>query len=128
MILFLIEHKMKLSYNEFIAKNMLKQTKNEKIPDLLIRIKNYIENGKYRFSQHAADRRKERFLSLPDILEVLRNGHHEKTKDSWDEKYKEWNYAIRGKTVDQETCRIIVCIDESGLLIITVIRLIRDKL
>lgn len=102
---------------------MTETAKREKIPDLLNKIRNYLDSGKYRFSQHATIRKKERFVSLPDVIEVLHNGHHEKAKDTWEEKYQSWNYAIRGKTADQETCRIIVSIDIDGLLIITVIRL-----
>lgn len=97
--------------------------KSEKIPDLLIRIRVCLDNGKYRFSQHATERRKERLVSLPDIIEVLRNGHHEKAKDTWDNVYKAWNYAIRGKTVDKDTCRVVVSFEGDGLLVITVIRL-----
>ena len=61
--------------------------------------------------------------SLPDVIEILRNGYHEKARDTWDDKYKDWNYAIRGTAIDQEMCRIIVCFNDHGLLIITVIRL-----
>lgn len=43
---------------------MLKQVKSEKIPDLLSRVWDCLDSGKYRFSQHALDRRKERFVSL----------------------------------------------------------------
>jgi hypothetical protein len=56
---------------------------------------------------------------------VLRNGYHERIKDTWDEKFYSWNYSIKGKTVDRKPCRIIVNLDVNGLLIITVIRLSR---
>lgn len=102
---------------------MPKQVKSEKVPDLLSRVRNCLDRGAYRFSQHAINRKKERFLSLPDVIEVLSNGYHEKTKDTWDSIFKSWNYAIRGKTVDQDPCRIIVSFEDNGLLIITVIRL-----
>lgn len=102
---------------------MPKQPKNEKIPNLLTHVWNCLDIGKYRFSQHAIDRKKERFVSLPDVIEVLRNGYHEKIKDTWDEVFKNWNYAIRGTTVDKDSCRIIVSFENDGLLIITVIRL-----
>ncbi len=102
---------------------MPRETKTEKLPDLLTRIKDCLNNGLYRFSQHALDRRKERFLSLPNVLEVLNNGYHEKAKDTWDDVFKTWNYAIRGKTINSDPCRIIISFEESGLLIITVIRL-----
>lgn len=97
--------------------------KKEKISELLRKIKECLETGNYKFSKHALERRKERFISLPDILEVLRHGYHEKTKDVWNEQFNEWDYAVRGKTVDQASCRIIVSFDAKGLLIITVIRL-----
>lgn len=100
--------------------------KREKVPNVLNRVRDCLEKGKYRFSNHAMDRRKERFVSLPDIIEVLRNGYHEKIKDTWDEVFKAWNYSIRGKTVDQKTCRIIVSFEDNGLLIITVIRLTKE--
>lgn len=53
---------------------MPKQVKSEKFPDILKWVKNCLDKGEYRFSQHATERRKERFVSLPDIIEVLRNG------------------------------------------------------
>lgn len=102
---------------------MPKQEKTEKVPDLLKKIKIYLDNGMYRFSNHATIRKKERFLSLPDAIEILRNGYHEKMKDSWENEFKTWNYSIRGKTVDHDTYRIIVSFEEDYLLIITVIRL-----
>jgi Domain of unknown function (DUF4258) len=101
----------------------MKETKTEKIPDLLTKISECINRGQYRFSKHAFDRGKERFLSIPNILEVLNNGYHEKAKDAWDNVFKAWNYAIRGSTINNEPCRVIISFDDSWLLIITVIRL-----
>ncbi len=102
---------------------MPKPVKSEKVPDLLRMVHDCLDEGTYRFSQHAVDRGKERSVPLPDIIEVLRNGHHEKRKDTWDTIFNSWNYAIQGKTVDQNTCRIIVSFEDNGLLIITVVRL-----
>lgn len=102
---------------------MSKETKSEKTHNLLAKIKSCLKDGRYRFSQHALLRKKERFLSLPNIIEVLNNGYHEKVKDTWDSEFKTWNYAIRGKTINNEPCRIIVSFEANGLLIITVIRL-----
>jgi hypothetical protein len=92
---------------------------------LLQVIKKCLENGRYKFSKHALERKAERALELPDILCVLETGYHESAKDSWSQEYKTWNYAIRGETTDQNLARIIVSFDSSGLLIITVIRLNR---
>ena len=103
---------------------MVESEKSEKIPDLLLRIRACLESGKYLFSNHALLRKKERFLTIPKITQqVLRNGYHEKKKDQWDQTHNAWNYAIRGKTIDNEDLRVIVSFDENGMLIITVIRL-----
>lgn len=102
---------------------MLNQVKREKIPDLLKRIKNCLDSGSYRFTKHALERKVERHIQLPDVLEVLYKGHHEKAKDSWNEQFESWDYAINGKTIDKDPCRIIVSFDNNGLLIITIIRL-----
>lgn len=102
---------------------MIRKNKAEKIPNLLEKVKSCIDQGTYRFTKHALERKNERFVTLPDILEILHTGYHEKIKDQWDVAYKVWNYAIRGKDVDQEDIRVIVSFDQNGLLIITVIRL-----
>jgi hypothetical protein len=102
---------------------MPNEEKEPKIPNLLEKVKECLNSGKYRFSKHALDRKKERFISLPNVLEVLNKGHHEKAKDSWDFVFKTWNYSIKGKTIDANPCRVIVSFEENGLLIITVIRL-----
>lgn len=97
--------------------------RTEKLPNILKRVKDCLENGNYRFTKHALERREERVISLPDILEVLLNGYHEKSKDCWNEQFRTWDYAIRGKTTDHTPCRIVISFDCLGLLIITVIRL-----
>jgi hypothetical protein len=102
---------------------MPKPVKSEKVLDLLKMVHDCLDRGTYRFSQHAVDRRKERLVSLPDIIEVLRNGYHEKKKDTWDTVFQTWNYAITGNTIDLDMCRIVVSFEDNGLLIITVVRL-----
>lgn len=57
------------------------------------------------------------------MLYVIRHGYHEKRKDSFSEEYQGWNYAIRGKTIDRRSLRVVVSFDESGMLIITAIDL-----
>jgi len=96
----------------------------EKDRELLKRIRDCIENGSYKFTNHALERRKERVFELPDILYVLRHGFHENEKDSWDTQHGAWNYAIRGKTLERKDARVIVSFDPSKrMLIITVIRI-----
>jgi hypothetical protein len=102
-----------------------KSQKTEKLPTsgLFQKIKECIESGTYLFTKHAIDRREEREVTIPDVLYVLKNGVPEKRKDTWDELYKTWKYAIKGNTVDKDPLRIIVSFAESGMLIITVIRI-----
>lgn len=87
-------------------------------------IRTCIEEGRYLDTRHAIERQDERQINRPEVLYVLKNGHHEKRKDRFDEFHQAWNYALRGKTVDRRELRIIVSIDEpSGMLIITAIEL-----
>ncbi len=94
-----------------------------KIADLLREVRRCIEPGRYLDTRHAAARQAERDITRPEILQVLRHGHHEKRKDSFDTLHQAWNYAVRGKTVDQKELRVIVSFDEAGMLIITAIEL-----
>lgn len=77
-------------------------------------------SGAYRDTYHAIERKKERKITLSEILHVLTFGKHEKSKDSFEEAFNAWNYAIRGKTLDEIDLRVIISFDEErSLLIIT---------
>lgn len=55
---------------------------------------------------------------------IINTGFHEKKKDEYKEEFADWNYAIRGKTLDDEHARICIAfIEENHLMVITVIRL-----
>lgn len=87
-------------------------------------IKACIEEGRYLDTRHAFERQNERMINRPEILYVLKNGHHEKKKDKFDELHQAWNYVVQGKTVDLKKLRIVVSFDQaSGMLIITAIEL-----
>lgn len=89
-------------------------------------IKECLDSGQYRDTTHATDRQDERVITRPEITQVLRRGHHEKSKDRFDEQYNAWNYAVRGRTVDRRELRIVVSFEEAtGMLIITAIDLRR---
>lgn len=60
---------------------------------------------------------------MPDILEVLETGYHEKKKDEFRVDFQSWNYAVRGKTIDGDELRIAVYFEEEMVMIATVIRL-----
>lgn len=98
----------------------MKKKRPEKIQDLLALIRSCLETGRYRETVHAVYRKQQRKILLPEILDVLHNGHHEKRKDKFDEQYDEWNYAIHGNTATGDDIRVIVSFDrERDLLIIT---------
>lgn len=98
-----------------------KKTTSEKCKNLLEKIKDSIENSKYRLTVHALERQNERIINLPETLHVLRTGYEEKRKTYFDNENKTWKYAIRGKTLrDNLDIRIIVAFDENEMLIITV--------
>ncbi|MFV0341214.1 MAG: DUF4258 domain-containing protein [Parachlamydiaceae bacterium] len=82
-------------------------------------------DARYRESRHARIRQEERCIDLPDVLFVLKNGYHEKRKSSFDEVFQVWKYAIRGSTLDGIDIRIIVSFDDDGMLIITVMHVVK---
>lgn len=98
-------------------------TKPEKEPNLLQKIKGAINSGQYRDAIHATERSIEREITRPEYLYVLKNGRHEKSKDKFKQEYNSWNYAIRGKTLDERELRVVISFEENGLLVITVIDL-----
>jgi hypothetical protein len=98
----------------------LSSTKPKKLDALMNIARECIRLGKYRDTMHAAQRREQRQIPLPEILHVLNTGRHEKAKDRFDEAFHEWNYAIRGQTLDEQDLRVIISFDGArGLLLIT---------
>lgn len=78
--------------------------------------------GNYRLTKHAADEQANDKIDLQDTVHVLKTGFHEKGKTTFNNAFQNWNYAIRGKTEDLETVRVIVSFSPE-MLIITVIKL-----
>ncbi len=96
------------------------------LDELFPKIRNCIEKGLFRQSKHVLDREIERNIDLPDVLYVLKNGYHEKQKTLFDENFQTWKYAIRGKTLENVDIRIIIAFDKNGMLIITVMRIVKN--
>lgn len=94
---------------------------NELFPE----IHRCLDKGLYKQSYHAIERELERKIILPDVIYVLKNGYHEKHKTSFDETYQTWKYAVRGKTIDRFDIRIIIAFDDTGMMIITVMHVIK---
>ena len=95
----------------------------EKIPNVLNLIRHRTESGEFIILPHAVKRRFERNVSVTDILFVLKNGEREINRDEFKTEFQSWNYAIRGKTLDERQLRIAVAFDENEMLIVTVIPL-----
>ena len=95
-----------------------------KVENLLLKVKAAVESGNYVDVTHAQIRQTERNIMRVEYEYVLtKSGWHEKRKDEFKDEYQNWNYAIRGKTIDEREIRVVVSFDDEGLLIITVIDL-----
>jgi hypothetical protein len=98
-------------------------SKKTKCTNLLKEIETAVRSGNYIYTGHAQERLQQREVTRQEVKQVLKNGHHEKRKDHFDETYDEWNYSVKGNTVDKRKLRLIISFDENNLLVITVIDL-----
>lgn len=96
----------------------------KKIVDVAALAKNLMQKGAYAISKHAKLRQGERCFTIGDVKNIINTGYHEKKKDEYKDEYADWNYAIRGKTLDHEQARVCIAfIETSRFIVITVIRL-----
>ncbi len=97
-----------------------------KIQEVLKLAQALLAEGRYSVSKHAKLRQQERNVTLADIKNVIISGFHEKRKDQFIAEHRDWNYAIRGKTLDGQDTRVCVSFDDAtSMVFITVIRLER---
>lgn len=95
-----------------------------KLENILEIIRKCIEEDRYTLTTHAFVRHREREISVSEIVHVLKSGYEEKNKTCFDENNVVWKYAIRGKTkIEKLDVRVIVTIDDDGMLIITVMHI-----
>jgi hypothetical protein len=99
----------------------LRMANPPKVDNPLSMIRAYERQGLYNFVHHARNRLQEREVTVLEVLQILRNGYHEARKDEFKPEFDEWNYAIRGKTLDARKLRLAVAIKADGFLLITVI-------
>jgi hypothetical protein len=98
--------------------------RTDKVDNVVALAKRLMEKGAYVISNHAYERGSQRKLSLGDIKNVISTGYHEKRKDEYKEEFKDWNYAIKGKTLNSTLARVCVAfVEEIRLIVVTVIRL-----
>ncbi len=98
-----------------------KTRKSPKILKFLETVKKHVEDGRYVETKHFSDQANDRKIPLPELLYVLKHGRHEKIKDVFDEKSKDWHYSIRGMSKSDRDIRVIVVVDESQVIFITAI-------
>lgn len=95
-----------------------------KIDNVVDLARNLILKGAYVISSHAKLRQGERCFSIGDIKSIIQTGYHEKRKDEYKEEYDDWNYAIKGNTLDNDPARICIAFaEEKHFIVITIIRL-----
>lgn len=100
-----------------------KNLRQQKVTDILTLAQKAFAEGKFIPVHHAKIRLNGRQVTIQEVQQAVKNGFHEKKKDSYKPEHGGWNYSIRGKTINGRTLRIILAIDSSGMLIITVIDL-----
>lgn len=99
------------------------KNKPPKDAGIVKKIKNCLINQRCKQSLHAIERIDKRRVSFQDVLFVLETGYREEVKDSYDEAFQNWKYAIRGKTLEKDDIRVIITISEDNIIIITVVNL-----
>src|SRR5271156_1226396 len=96
----------------------------KKIENVAALAKNLMQKGAYAISNHAKLRQGERCFTIGDVKNIINTSCHEKKKDEYKVEYADWNYAIRGKTLDDDEARVCIAfVEESHCIVITVIRL-----
>jgi len=98
-----------------------KSTKPPKIPNVIESVRLAVKLGNIRYMPHAISREMSRDITRFEYLNVLKTGHHEKSKDEFKDEFNAWNYAIRGRSLEGRDIRVAISFDEDDMLIITVI-------
>lgn len=99
-------------------------SRTKKVEKVIELARDLIRKGAYSISKHAQLRQGERCFTVGDIKNIITTGYHEKTKDEYKDEFEDWNYAIRGITLDGDQGRVCIAfVQESSFIVITVIRL-----
>lgn len=100
--------------------------KPNKEKNILRFIQAAVGSGQLVYSTHATSRMREREIIKPEVEYVLKNGFHEARKDQFNAEFSGWDYAIRGKTVDERSLRIVIAVVRPNVLIVTAIDLDKE--
>jgi hypothetical protein len=88
-----------------------------KIKDPLSAIQAYEKRGLYNFVHHARKRLEEREVTVFEVVQVIHRGFHEARKDEFKPEFGDWNYAIRGKTLDGRKLRLAIAVKPDGFFL-----------
>jgi hypothetical protein len=94
-----------------------------KVIDLMAQVIECVTSRNYLDTRHSLERREQRIITIDEIEEALLAGYWEKKKDSFNEQFKSWRYAIRGTTETGKRLRVVVALVAPNLLLITAIDL-----
>lgn len=89
------------------------------LKDVLSVVKKHIEDGTYKFTDHALEELGNDHLDFRDIMYVLTHGKHDESKTTFSTKHQCWNYAIVGKTIDALDVRVVVAF--GGIMMIVTV-------
>ena len=98
----------------------------DKLKDILAVVRAAVGSGQLVYSAHANSRMRERGIIKPEVEQILKGGHHEAKKDQFSIEFGAWDYAIRGKTVDGRSIRIVVASVRPHVLVVTAIDLDKE--
>lgn len=98
----------------------------DKCKDVLAVVRRLVGSGYLVYSDHANSRMREREIIRPEVEYVLKSGFHEAKKDQFSSQFDAWDYAIRGKTVDGRSIRIVVAVVQPNVFIVTAIDLDKE--
>ena len=68
-------------------------------------------SGAISFVRHAREQARKRNFNRRDVEHVLRNGHV--GTPSWDERFGDWKYPVRGTDLDGEDLTVIIALDRA---------------
>jgi len=88
----------------------------KKYKNLLKKIRRAAQKKDVFFTKHSLLRMKQRKILRREVFSVLLKGEHEEAKDFFEEKFSDWNYSIRGKTVNDRELRVLSVLMKMTLL------------
>lgn len=90
-----------------------------KTSDIRRRLRQAVSDGVVRFTEHALSRMRSRDFTVLDVERVLKSGFHDQGRDTV-QSSGVWRYRIEGKTIDGDSIKVAVEIEDE-VVVVTVI-------